>query len=206
MINTWIIMAVLIGFSAYVRLSLKEFKDRPGSFQNVIEVLVETFDNFVRSTAGKNVAYIGNWYFMVFTFIMISNLVGAFGLRSPFADWSMAFACAMTTFACIHYVGTKHRKLAYLKSFFQPFFLFFPLNVIGELSRPISLSFRLFANVLSGTILLTIVYTIAPVYLQLLLPSAMHVYFDIVTGAIQTYIFCVLSLTFIGGAAAGDSD
>jgi len=201
MVSTWVIMAALIALSLYVHWSMKRFKDRPGGFQNVIEILVETCDNFVRATAGSKIYYIGGWYFMVFAFMMASNLVGVVGLRAPTADWSMTFACALTTFGCIQFVGVKQRRMGYIKSFFKPVFIFLPLNIISELSRPISLSFRLFANVLSGTIILTLVYTIAPIYLRLFLPAAMHIYFDIITGAIQTYIFCVLSLTFIGSAA-----
>ena len=205
-VNTWIIMLALTLFSVFVRLSLKKFEDIPTGFQNVIETLVETFDSFVRSSAGQKLYQVGNWYFMLCCFIMISNLVGVIGLRAPTADWSMAFACALSTFLAIQVMGTKFRKVAYLKSFFEPHFLFFPLNVIGELSRPISLSFRLFGNVLAGTIIMTLIYAIVPLYLRLFVPAALHIYFDLLSGAIQTYIFCVLSFSFIGSACTGDPE
>jgi len=65
----------------------------------------------------------------------------------------------------------------------------------------VSLSFRLFGNILAGLILTSLVYSLLPVYLRLILPVALHIYFDLFTGILQTYIFCVLSLTFIGSAA-----
>ena len=79
-------------------------------------------------------------------------------------------------------------------------FIFFPLNLIGELARPVSLSFRLFGNILAGTILMTLVYKLAPLVLQFVIPAALHAYFDLFTGALQTYIFCALSIMFIRGA------
>ena len=200
-VSTWIIMLVLVLFSIVVRIRLKKFQDVPDGFQNVVETLVETFDNFVQNTAGSKLYQVGNWYFMIFAFLMISNLVGIVGLRAPTADLSMTLACALSTFALIQAMGLKFRRGAYLKSFFEPFFLFFPLNVIGELSRPVSLGFRLFGNVLTGSILLTLIYSVAPVFLRFIIPPILHIYFDIAIGAIQTYIFCVLSLSFIGAAA-----
>jgi F-type H+-transporting ATPase subunit a len=199
-------MIALIIFSIIVRISIKNFKELPYGFQNVIESLVETFDIFVQSAAGNKVHNLGNWYFMIFSFIFIANIIGIVGLKSPTADWSMTFACALITFVTIQIVGVKHRKGAYLKSFFEPHFLFFPLNIIGELSRPISLSFRLFGNVLTGTIIISLIYTVAPVILRFLLPAALNIYFDLITGALQTYIFCILSLSFIGAASVGDND
>ena len=76
-----------------------------------------------------------------------------------------------------------------------------PLNLIGELARPISLSFRLFGNILAGLILLAVVYNVAPIWMQFVLPAALHGYFDLAIGFLQAYIFCALSLAFIGGAA-----
>ncbi|MCL1848230.1 MAG: F0F1 ATP synthase subunit A [Clostridiales bacterium] len=204
MVNTWVIMLALTIFSLIAHASLKKFRDIPRGFQNVVEAIVEAFDIFVRSTAGDKLYQIGNWYFMVFSFIVICNLLGVFGLRAPTADWSMTFACALGTFVMIQATGFRFRKSGYIKSFFEPNFLFFPLNVIGELSRPVSLSFRLFGNVLSGTIIITLIYTIAPALLQLFLPAALHIYFDMVMGTIQAYIFCVLSFSFIAAASAGD--
>lgn len=205
MVNTWWIMAILILLSLIVRFKIRDFEEIPDGYQNVIEALVEYFDYFICSSIGSKFYYLGNWFFMVFAFIMMSNLISLFGLRAPTADWSMTFACAFASFIIVQLVGLKQRGAAYLKTFFEPNFLFFPLNVIGELSRPVSLSFRLFGNVLSGTIIIAIVYNVAPVILQLLLPAVLHVYFDIIIGIIQTYIFCVLSFSFIRSASGVDA-
>jgi len=198
--NTWLIMAALCLFAAVVRIKLRKFKAVPRGFQNVIELAVESFDKIVKSAAGEEFMVLGNWFFMVFAFIFVANISGIVGLRPPTADWNTAFALALATFVLIQAMGIRHRKGKYLKSFIEPNFVFLPLNIIGELSRPISLSFRLFGNVLAGYILSALVYDSR--FLRILLPVALHAYFDLFAGLLQTYIFCVLSLTFIGNAAS----
>jgi len=209
MVSTWIIMGVLIAFAVVVKIKSRNFKEVPKGFQNVVEALVETFENYLYSTAGGKLMFLGNWYFTVFVFVLISNISGLFGLRPPTADWSLTVSLAIITFLLIQAMGLMFGKTKYLKSFVEPYylsFLFLPMNVIGELARPISLSFRLFGNILAGTIMMSLLYTMAPIFMQIGLPGALHGYFDLFAGVLQTYIFVTLSLSFISGAAAvGDS-
>ena len=202
-LNTWIIMGLLIVFAIVVRIKMSKFEEIPTTrFQNIIEALIEIFDSFVRNAAGEKLLFLGNWYFMVFSFVLISNLSGIVGFRPPTADWATTFALALATFILIQAMGIKFRGLKYIKSFFEPFFIFFPLNLIGELARPISLSFRLFGNILAGMILMSLLYNMTPIYVRFVIPVAIHAYFDLFVGALQTYIFCILGLSFIRGAAA----
>lgn len=198
--NTWIIMLLLIAVAIIVRIKMRKFQEIPKGFQNAVESSVEIFDGFMRSTGGEKLMPLGKWFFTLFAFILVSNFSGVFGLRPPTADWATTFALALATFILIQVMGIRHRKMKYIKSFFQPHFVFFPLNIIGELARPISLSFRLFGNVLAGLILMSLVYGLTPLLVQIGIPAALHAYFDLFSGALQTYIFCVLSLTFIRGA------
>jgi F-type H+-transporting ATPase subunit a len=199
--NTWIIMLALILFAVFVRINLPKFRQIPMGFQNAVEAGIETFDNFVRNAVGDRLMPLGTWFFMVFVFLLASSLAAVLGLRPPTADWATTFALAFATFVLIQVAGIKFRKAEYLKSFFSPHPVFFPLNLIGELARPVSLSFRLFGNVLAGMILMTLMYTLTPMFVRFGIPAVLHAYFDLFTGALQTYIFCVLSLMFIRGAA-----
>ena len=202
-LSTWIIMAVLILGAVILRIKLRKMEDVPSSkLQNVVEAVIEAFDNFVKSTAGEKAQFVGSWFFMVFVFVFLSNISGLVGLRPPTADWATTFALALVTFFLIHVVGVYTRGFGYVKSLFKPFFIFgFFLNVIGELSRPISLSFRLFGNILSGLILMTMIYSMAPLVTRFVLPVGLHIYFDVFVGILQTYVFCALSMTFIGTAS-----
>ena len=200
-VNTWIIMLVLTLIALYTRSKLKKFKEIPAGFQNAIEAVIEMFDNFITNTLGKKLSYIAPWYFMVFMFVLFSALMSIFGLRAPTADWATTFALAFASFILMLGMGFKHQKGAYLKSFFDPHFIFFPLNLIGEIAKPVSLSFRLFGNMLSGTIILTLYYGLMPYFTQIGNPALLHAFFDIIFGALQTYIFVILSLMYVKGAA-----
>lgn len=198
--NTWIIMLVLIAIAAIVRVKLRTFEEIPHGFQNAIEAGIEMFDNFVLNTVGEELFFLGRWFFTVFVFLLASSVSSVFGMRPPTADWATTFALAMGTFFLIQIVGIKFRGRNYLKTFIEPNIVFFPLNLIGELARPVSLSFRLFGNVLSGLIIMTLLYTLTPLLVRFGVPAALHAYFDLFMGALQTYIFCVLSLMFVKGA------
>ena len=200
--NTWIIMLILIAAAIVIRVKLRELRDIPIGAQNVVEVVIELFDGFVQNTAGEKLINLGNWFFMVFVFIIASNLSCLLGLRPPTADWATTFAFALATFVLIQVMGTLYTRSAYLKKFFEPNPIFLPLNLIGELARPVALSFRLFGNILAGMILISLFYALAPIYARFFVPAVLHAYFDLFSGVLQTYIFCVLSLTFIGAAAS----
>ena len=204
MVSTWIIMGILIVFSIFVRVKARKFKEVPKGFQNAIEGLVEVFESYLRSTVGDRLMFLGHWFFTLFVFILLSNLSGLFpGIRPPTADWSFTFGMAIVTFILIQAMGMKFRGTGYLKSFVKPYylaFLFLPMNFIGELARPISISFRLFGNMLAGLIMMSLIYALAPVFAQFVIPVPLHGFFDVFSGILQTYIFCTLSMTFIAGA------
>ena len=207
-ISTWIIMGILITLAVIVRIKVRKFKDVPTGFQNVIEALVETFDGYLRTTVGDKLMFLGNWFFTLFIFILLSNLSGLIpGMRTPTADWSMTFGLALVTFILIQVIGIRYRKGKYIKDLFAPLPwwcpipLFLPINLIGEVARPISLSFRLFGNMLAGLIMMSLIYALIPIFTQFLIPSFLHAYFDLFSGVLQTYIFVTLSMTFVAGAA-----
>jgi len=203
--NTWIIMFILILIALVVRIALARFADVPTkAFQNIVELSIESFGRYVGATAGNRVSGLAGWFFTVFAFILLSNTSALFRVRPPTADWATAVALAVTTFVLTHVMGFKYQKGRYLQSFFKPFAVFFPLNLVGELARPISLSFRLFGNVLAGVILIELVYALLPLFLSFGIPAFLHGFFDVFAGVLQTYIFCTLSLAFIGSAAYGE--
>ena len=201
MVNTWIIMGVLIVLAIAARIKLKNFKEVPKGFQNVLEFLVETFDNYFRSSAREELMYLGSWFFTIFAFVLISNISGVWNMRAPTADWSFTLAIALVTFFMTQILAVRYRKGEYLKSFLDPIFIFLPVNIIGEIARPISLSFRLFGNMLGGLVMMTLIYEVTPIFAHYFIPAALHIYFDLFAGVLQTYIFCTLSLSFINNTS-----
>ena len=202
--NVWLVMGFIIISAIIIRIVMGKAKEIPTGVQNFIEMVVEFFDGMLKNAVGEKFMFLGNWFFTVFIFILISNFSGMLGLRPPTADWATTFALAFATFFLIHSLGLVYRRGEYLKGFISPNPIFLPLNIIGELALPVSLSFRLFGNILSGMILLGLLYSMAPIFLRFIVPIPLHAYFDLFSGAIQTYVFCMLSMTFVG-ASISDS-
>jgi F-type H+-transporting ATPase subunit a len=203
-VNTWIIMIGLVIFGIVVRVKSRKWDPlkKPTGIQNFIEMCIDGWEKFFKANSSETVLYLAPWFFTLFMFLIVSNIIGVTGLRPPTADWGMAFPLAISSFIMFQYAGVRHRPKAYLKGIFlEPSPVFGILNVIGELARPISLSFRLFGNVLGGMILLSLLYGIAPVVTRFILPVPLHMYFDLAAGVLQAVIFTVLSLVFVGMAA-----
>jgi F-type H+-transporting ATPase subunit a len=192
---TWGIMSVLILSAYFAGNSLKKI---PRGIQNVVEVMYEGIENLIKVTLGEKrnefIPYIGT----LALYLLVANLVGLIALRPPTADLSTTLALALITFVLTQIEGVKKKRfLGYLKGFFQPLPLMAPLNFIGALANPFSLAFRLFGNIVGGMVIMSLVYTAVPI----LIPVPLHFYFDMFSGILQTFIFIMLTLTFITMAA-----
>ena len=137
--------------------------------------------------------YIGT----IFLFILFCNLSGLFGLRTVTADFGVTFLLGLVTFAIVQYQGIKNHGVGHFTGLFQPLPVLFPINLIGEFANPISISLRLFANMLSGVIIMGLWYGMMPVLLKIGIPAALHVYCDLFSGCIQTYVFCMLTMVYV---------
>lgn len=196
-ISTWIIILFLGIFALIVNLSIKKFNMIPKGLQNFVELIIESIDNMTKTNMGEKYLCFSPWFFSVFAFLLCSNLSGLFCLRAPTADLATTFMFALTTFFLIHFMGIKTEFKSYFKSYVEPYFILLPLNIISEIATPVSLSFRLFGNILGGYIIMSMVYNLFPTILKIGLPGVLHIYFDVFSGALQAFIFVILSMTFI---------
>jgi len=197
MLAAWIVSGALILLAVAVRLRVSSFKTLPGKAQNVIETLVETMANFTKSTMGEEFDSFGAYFFGVFAFIIFSNYSGLVRLRPPTSDLAVTLALALCSFLMIHVTAIRKRRWNYLKSYIEPNPVFLPINLIGTIAEPLSLGFRLFGNMLGSVVIINLVYFMLPWFLRFILPDILHAYFDIFAGALQAFIFTVLSMTFI---------
>ncbi|OON97778.1 MAG: ATP synthase F0 subunit A [Epulopiscium sp. Nele67-Bin005] len=200
--NTFVVMVVLTIFGLIVKSRVQNFKTVPDTtFQVLVEALVDGFEAFTMSTMGEKNKGFSAFYGSMFLFILLCNLSGLVGLRPPTADIATTFALSLTTFAMVQIYGIKSKGVGgHYKELLEPMPFLLPLNVIGELANPISLSFRLFGNILGGTIIMGLYYSMMPFLLKIGIPSVLHLYFDIFAGALQTLIFVMLSMTFVSSA------
>lgn len=169
--------------------------DTPGTLQNIAEMVVDMLDNMVSGIMGKEARRFVNYISTLFVFVLLCNISGLFGLRAPTADYGVTLPLGVITFVMIHYCGIKKNKLKHFADLCHPVVLT-PINIIGELAVPISLSLRLFGNIMSGTVLMGLIYML-PRYVTVGIPAAAHVYFDIFSGCIQAYVISMLTMVYI---------
>jgi len=199
-----IVMLVMLTLCIFARRTMKRATEVPGGFQNFLELIVDFLDGLVSGTMEKFAPGFRNYIGTVFIFVWLCNTSGLFGLRPPTADYGTTFSLAMITFLLVNASEFKYHKVTgYIKHLFEPMPAFLPLNLIGKISYPVSLSLRLFANNLSGVIMLTMVYVLLRSFAYIW-PAFLHVFFDLFVGTLQTYVFCVLSMTYIKNACVGE--
>ena len=193
---TWAIMAFLVLFAVAVTRRLSPF---PSRAQTVLELFVGAIDDQIRATMqvepGPYRALIGT----IFIFILIANWSSLLpGVEAPTAHletdaaWGALVLCA-TIFYGVRALGLK----GYLATFTQPTWVMIPLNIVEQLTRTFSLIVRLFGNVMSGVFIGAIVLSLAGLFVPIPFMAL-----DVLTGAIQAYIFMVLAMVYIGAALA----
>ena len=203
-----LVMLVILIFAIAANRKIMHATEVPDGFQNVIELIVEKLDGMVMGTMGKVAGpKFVNYNSTIFIFILMSNISGLVGLRPPTADYGTTLALALITFFMIRVCKIKHQSAKQIWtgmcSPLPPWLpIWAPINIISEIAIPISLSLRLFANILSGTVIMALVYGLLG-KLAIVWPAALHVYFDLFSGAIQTYVFCMLTMTYVSQACDG---
>ena len=212
--TSWLIIAVLAVTSYFLTRNIK--KVPTSKVQIFLEYAVTTLLNLVKSTMGEEavkkmpnmVPYIGS----LFIFFVCSNLIGLLGFRSPTTDLDTTVAFSLITVFLIYYSGVKAKGIAYFKGLAEPVVIMLPMNIVSEIARPISLSFRPFGNILGGAVIMSLVYQflgflsglipgITISIFQFAIPVPLHLYFDLFSGVLQAFIFVMLTMVFVGNAA-----
>ncbi len=142
--------------------------------------------------------------------LALANLAGLLALPLPAANLSVTLALALMMFALIQFQGIRKRGVrGWLRRLREPYAFMLPLNVISELTLPLSLALRLFGNMLAGTVVTLLVYAGIRAFLPLSAAALaftplLHLYFDVFSGLVQTYIFYTLSIFFLHAQEADE--
>ena len=180
-VSILVVMLVLFVFALAANRTMRHAQEVPGFFQNIVEMIVEMLDGMVESSMGSYAKKYRNYIGSIFIFIFVSNISGLFGLRPPTADYGVTLPLGIITFCIIQYNNVKYNKFGAFTDLFKPV--------------PFSLSLRLFGNVLSGTVMMSLIYSLLS-KIAVGWPGFLHIYFDLFSGAIQTYVFCMLTMVF----------
>ena len=204
-ITMWIISAVIIVLCVLFRLLVfpKFTEENPKGLQNAIEFAIEAVDNFVKGAVGEHLP--GNlpaYMLSIALFMVGSAMSELFGQRPPTADLVVTLSMGLSTFFLINFYAIRMKGVGgRLKSLASPTPILFPMKVLSDVAVPVSLACRLFGNMLGGMIVMHLLQNSLGGY-AVGVTTLAGLYFNLFHPLIQTYIFIILSLTFINEAAA----
>lgn len=194
---TWLAMAIviLIAYLATRRLTLV-----PSRWQNALEMVVTAILGQMDETMGPKGRKLAPLIITLFLFLLIANWLGLVpGFSSPTNDLNTTFGLALMVVTLVHVLAIVHKgPKAWIKHFFEPYIPFVIINLIEEVARPVTLAFRLFGNILAGEILILILGVLVPKWIPI--PNIVWLGFSVFVGAIQAFIFTMLSITFISNS------
>lgn len=210
-VNSWlIILAVFI----ICRLLTRNLQKVPKGKQVLAEKYVTMICGLVDSTMGKGKQKYAPYIGTVFIFSALGSLISLLGLRPVTADLNTTLSWALVTFMMVQLGGIRTKGfVGWLKGFLDPIPIMLPMNIMSEIANPISLSFRHFGNISAGVVITTLIYSglaaltnivfqgLLPIPIfQLGLPAVFSIYFDLFSGVLQAFIFCMLTMVFVGMA------
>jgi len=197
-IYSWVVMLLLIGFGF---LAAKGISMVPTKGQNLFEIIIGGIEDFMVEITGEE----GRWLFplvaTIFIYIFISNLIGLVpGFFPPTASLNTTLSCALVVVVFTHIIGVKYHGIGYIKHFLGPVWwmipIIFPIELIGHLARILSLSFRLFGNMMGHELVLGILFGLAGAFFAPLPIMALGIFVALV----QAFVFFLLSVMYFTGA------
>lgn len=215
LISMWIVMAILI-IGAFILT--RNLKTVPGKKQNVVEMMVEFVNNFLKEHTGHYWRSLAPYIGTVLLFLIVSNIIGilnvfptseffynvlhieafknvpVYNIKPPTKDISITAMLAVMSIVVliVSTIALKGPK-KFLKTFVSPVPFLLPFNILDYIVRPLSLTLRLFGNIIAGFILMEIVKYMLPLFV----PAFASIYFDLFDGIIQAYIFVFLTTLYI---------
>jgi F-type H+-transporting ATPase subunit a len=183
-ISTWIMMAAIVALAIFVG------QRQPAALEMLVDFLTDIISSVMGRSAVPYLPLLGS----LAIFIAVANVMGVIPfLSSPTKDINTPLALALVVFFSVHYFGIRTKGVVrYFKDMATPIFVL-PLEIIGQLSRTLSLTLRLFGNIISTELIVAVIFALAPLFVPLPLVG-----FSIFTGLLQAYIFTVLAAVYIG--------
>ena len=199
---SWIIIAITLVLCLIFRFLVfpKFDPDNPKGFQNIMELAVEAMENFTKNTCGDYSGTLAPYMFSLAVFMIMCAASELLGCRPPTSDLLVTLSMGLITFVLINYYGIKKKGFGgRIKSLAKPTPVIFPMKILSDVAVPISLACRLFGNMIGGMIVMDLLKSVLGGYASGI-PAVAGLYFNLFHPVIQTYIFIILSLTFINEA------
>ena len=213
------LLAVTLLLIAAAFIVTRRIEKRPGRLQVVIEKLVTMLYDLVESTMGKHNLKFAPYIGALFLSSLFGSLIGLTQIfRSTTGDLSVTLAWALATTGMVWYCNIKNFGFkAWLKGFTEPIAVMTPMNIVSEIANPISMAFRHFGNVAGGSVLMSVIYAALAAlssvifgwipgligtipFFQVGIPAVLSIYFDLFSGFVQAFVFCLLTMVYVGAA------
>ena len=214
---TLLAVTLILGILAIVLT--RKITKRPGKLQVLLEKGVTMIYNLVEDTMGKHNLKFAPYIGTLFVSSIFGSVIGMTQIfRSTTADLSVTMAWALVTTGLVWANNIRNFGLkAWLKGFTEPIFVMTPMNIVSEIASPLSLAFRHFGNVAGGGVLTTLIYAALALlsnvlfgwlpgllgeipFFQAGIPAILSIYFDLFSGFVQAFVFCLLTMVYIAGA------
>ena len=218
-INSCLVLISIFALCLYLTHGIKEKADTKR--QLIAEWIVEKVEGLVNENMGAYFSGFAPFITAILALSAFSSLLSLLGLYPPTSDLNIVAGWAILVFILITYYKCKCGPLVYAKSFAQPVALLLPINIISEVATPISMAFRHYGNVLSGTVISVLVAAglqglsslllgwlpgvLGEIpFLQVGIPAILSVYFDLFSGCLQAFIFAMLTMMYVAGGFPAD--
>ena len=209
-----VIVAILI-LIVNIKLKKHDPTKRPKGILLVAETLVNMTNNICKEALGSRWKKFAPFITFQCIFLGIANLSGLLGLTPPTANICVPLALGIVTGVVMHWSAIKYSGFKeYAKGYLEPFAFMLPINIFSELVTPISMGLRLFGNIFSGTVLMSLIYYVLGEIVVFMIPVGsiltpiitpiLHAIFDVFLGVIQVYVFMLLTVIFISGKIPED--
>jgi len=213
-VNSFFVILSILGLCLYMTHGLTVNAETKR--QHFAEWIVEKTEALVKDSMGEFFSGYAPFIAAVLALSAFSSLLTLFGIYPPTSDMNIVAGWAILVFILITYYKMKGGFLHYLKGFTEPIFVMLPLNILSEVATPVSMAFRHYGNVLSGSVIAVLIsYSLQSLsslllgwlpgflgeipFLQIGLPAVLSLYFDIFSGCMQAYIFAMLTMLNISG-------
>ncbi len=218
-VNSTLVLISIFALCLFMTRGLKVKAD--SKRQHAVEWVVEKVEGLVHENMGEMFRGFAPFIAAIIALSALSSLATLVGLYPPTSDINIVAGWSILVFILITYFKLKGGLLYYLKGYTEPIFVMTPLNVLGEIATPVSMAFRHYGNVLSGTVIAVLISAALQglssillgwlpgvlgeiPFLQIGLPAVLSVYFDIFSGCMQAYIFAMLTMLNISGGFPED--
>lgn len=176
----------------------------PSGIQNVVEIIVESLLAQFKETLGPKWGQVVSVLLTMFLFILVGNELGLLPsphiLTSPTNDLNTTLGLALVSSFMVHFVALRNQGVKkHFKHYFEPFIPFVVINLMEEFTKPLTLAFRLFGNILAGEILMEVLYLLVPVGVPIV-----WLIFSLVIGLIQAFIFTILTTSYLADSLKED--